>query len=62
MGSAALPGGLGLAIGAFGPGILAPALVALGLAMCGVYALLSRYQVTSEGVEVSSRIDLSKAR
>ena len=42
IGSAALPAGLGLAIGAFHAGILAPSLLVLALAMCGVYGLLSR--------------------
>jgi Major Facilitator Superfamily len=42
IGSAALPAGIGLAIGAFNARILAPSLLILGLAMCGVYALLSR--------------------
>jgi len=42
VGSAALPAGLGLAIGAVGARILAPSLLALGLAMGVLYALLSR--------------------
>jgi fucose permease len=42
-GSAALPAGLGLAIGAVGAWILAPSLLALGLAMGGLYALLPRW-------------------
>jgi hypothetical protein len=33
---------MGLAIGAIGARVLAPSLLVLGLAMCGVYALLSR--------------------
>ena len=41
-GSALLPGALGLAIGAFGARSLAPLLVLLGLAMGGVYVLLTR--------------------
>jgi fucose permease len=43
IGSAALPAGLGLAIGAVNARILAPSLLVLGLAMCGLYALLSRW-------------------
>jgi fucose permease len=39
-GSAALPAGIGLVIGAVGARALAPALLVLGLAMCGVYRLL----------------------
>ena len=39
-GSAALPAGLGLAIGAVGAPILASSLLVLGLAMGGLYALL----------------------
>jgi fucose permease len=42
IGSAVLPAGLGLAIGAANAKILAPSLVVLGLAMCGLYALLVR--------------------
>lgn len=42
VGSALLPGALGLAIGAFGARSLAPLLVVLGLAMGVVYALLPR--------------------
>jgi fucose permease len=43
VGSAALPAGLGLAIGAVGARILAPSLFVLGLAMGGLYALLWRW-------------------
>jgi hypothetical protein len=39
-GSAALPAGIGLVIGAVGARVLAPALLVLGLGMCGVYRLL----------------------
>lgn len=42
VGSAALPAGLGLAIGAVSPRILAPSLLVLGLAMGGLYLPLSR--------------------
>jgi fucose permease len=42
IGSAVLPAGIGLAIGAFNAKVLAPSLFVLGLSMCGVYALLSR--------------------
>ncbi len=42
IGGAALPTGLGLAIGAFNARVFAPLLLVLGLAMCGVYGLLSR--------------------
>ena len=41
IGSAALPAGMGIAIGAIDAGALAPMLLALALAMCGLYALLS---------------------
>ena len=37
-----MPAGLGLAIGASSAGILAPLLLVLGLAMGGLYGLLSR--------------------
>ncbi len=40
VGSAALPAGLGLLLGAAGPRLLAPALLALGLAMGGLYAFI----------------------
>jgi hypothetical protein len=42
VGGAALPAGLGLAIGAAGPRVLPPALLALSLAMGGLYALIRR--------------------
>ena len=42
-GSAALPAGLGLAIGAVDARILAPSLLVLGLAMGALYALLSHW-------------------
>ena len=42
VGGAALPAGLGLLIGAAGPLILAPALLAPGLAMAGLYAVIRR--------------------
>ena len=42
-GSAALPAGLGLAIGAVNARILAPSLLVLGLTMAGLYPLLSRW-------------------
>jgi fucose permease len=42
LGAAAVPAGLGLAIGAFGAGILAPLLLVLGLVMVILYGLLSR--------------------
>jgi len=42
IGGAALPAGLGLAIGAVSATILAPSLLVLGLTMCVLYALLSR--------------------
>ena len=41
VGGAAVPAGLWLAIGTAGARILAPALLALGLAMGGLYALRS---------------------
>ncbi len=43
IGSAALPAGLGLAIGAVNARILAPSLVLLGLAMGGLYVFGSRW-------------------
>jgi fucose permease len=42
IGSAALPAGIGLAIGAFTAKAIAPQLLALGLAMCALYPLLTR--------------------
>jgi MFS family permease len=39
-GSAALPAGLGLAIGALGAGVAAPLLLALSLGMCGLHGFL----------------------
>ncbi len=42
VGGAALPAGLGLLLGAAGPGLLAPSLLALGLAMGGLYAFIRR--------------------
>jgi fucose permease len=42
VGGAALPAGLGLLIAAVGPLILAPSLLALGLAMAGLYAFIRR--------------------
>jgi fucose permease len=48
-GSAALPAGLGLAIGAVGARILAPSLLVLGLAMGGLYTLLSRWSGRGHG-------------
>ena len=42
VGSVALPSGVGLAIGASGAGVLGPALLACGLAMCSVYWLALR--------------------
>jgi len=41
VGSAALPAGIGLAVGALNAKVLAPSLLILGLAMCGVYGILS---------------------
>ena len=41
VGGTALPAVMGLAIGAFNARVLAPLLLVLGLAMCGVYGLLS---------------------
>ncbi len=43
VGSAALPAGLGLAIGAVDARVLAPSLLVLGLAMGALYACLSRW-------------------
>ncbi len=41
VGSAVLPAGIGLVIGASSSRVLAPSLLVLGLAMCGVYRLMS---------------------
>jgi hypothetical protein len=41
VGSAAVPAGIGLVIGALNARVLAPSLLVLGLAMCGVYRLMS---------------------
>jgi fucose permease len=43
IGGAAIPAGIGLAIGAFTATALAPPLVLLSLTMCAVYGLLSRF-------------------
>ena len=40
VGGAALPAGLGLLLGAAGPWLLAPSLLALGVAMGGLYAFI----------------------
>ena len=40
VGGAAIPAGLGLLLGAAGPRLLAPSLLALGLAMSGLYAFI----------------------
>jgi fucose permease len=42
VGSAVLPAGIGLAIGAFNAKVLAPSLLVLGLAMCALYSALAR--------------------
>ena len=42
VGSAALPSGIGLAIGAVSARALGPSLLVLGLAMCGAYAVMAR--------------------
>jgi fucose permease len=55
IGSAALPAVLGLAIGAFSARVLAPFLLVLGLAMCGVYRLLSRLARSSPKADWSTR-------
>ena len=49
VGGAALPAGLGLATGAVGAWILAPALLVLGLAMGGLFAFLSRSRQPGAG-------------
>lgn len=49
VGSAVLPAGIGLAIGAFNAKVLAPSLLVLGLAMCAVYALLARFSSRPAG-------------
>lgn len=46
VGSAALPAGLGLIIGAVGPGLLGPSLLVLGLAMGSLYAFSGRPRTT----------------
>ena len=40
VGGAAVPAGLGLLLGAAGPWLLAPSLLALGVAMGGLYAFI----------------------
>jgi fucose permease len=40
VGGAAVPAGLGLLLGAVGPWLLAPSLLALGVAMGGLYAFI----------------------
>ena len=47
VGSAVLPAGIGLVIGAFDAKVLAPSLLTLGLAMCGVYVLMARLGQTN---------------
>ena len=47
VGSAVLPAGIGLVIGAIDARALAPSLLALGLAMCGFYVLMSRFGQTT---------------
>jgi fucose permease len=49
-GSFALPAGLGLAVEALGPRILAPLLLVLALAMCGGYGVLTRGSGTYSAV------------
>jgi fucose permease len=44
VGSAALPAAIGLVIGALRAGVLAPALLLLSLAMCGLYGVLQAGQ------------------
>jgi len=46
VGGAATPAGLGLLIGAAGPGLLGPSLLVLGLAMAGLYAFTGRPRTT----------------
>ena len=48
-GSALLPAAVGLVIGTFHAGVLAPALLLLSLAMCGLYGVLSRSAGRSPG-------------
>jgi fucose permease len=49
IGSAALPAGIGLAIGAFNANALAPPLLLLSLTMCVLYGLLSRQHAGKVG-------------
>jgi fucose permease len=49
IGSAALPAGIGLAIGAFNANALAPPLLLLSLTMCVLYGLLSRQHAGNVG-------------
>jgi fucose permease len=51
-GSALLPAAAGLVIGALGAGVLAPALLLLSLAMCGLHGLLSRWAGRPAGAVV----------
>jgi fucose permease len=60
-GSAALPAGLGLAIGALGAGVAAPLLLVLSLGMCGVYGLLARSARPGQGARPSSASRRSSA-
>jgi len=48
IGGAALPAGIGLVIGVFDAKVLAPSLLVLGLAMCGVYGLLAHLTPNTE--------------
>ena len=47
IGGAALPGGIGLVIGVFDARVLAPSLLVLSLAMCGLYWLLAHLTRTA---------------
>ncbi len=56
IGAAALPAGMGLVIEVFDAKVLAPSLFVFGLAMCGVYGLLSHLgRVGSTGTAVVSQ-------
>lgn len=55
VGSAVLPAGVGLVIAAFNARALAPSLLVFGLAMCGVYGLLSRWSRPGAGLHVTEQ-------
>lgn len=52
VGGTLLPSGIGLAVGAFGAGVVAPSLFVLGLAMAWLYRLLRRVTPPGHAGEV----------